>query len=323
MGKPFFTLHDELSNVEYNADSVAVYKAAKNGSEAYEGDSITDAVSLNSEGTTSYTGGKQQVAFDIDYDKLGEGTYYIVYTAKVKDDIVKTQVDGHYEGENSAYLTYWTNAAGDTSQTNKVSATVYTFALQLAKTNLDSDALTGAKYTFHTGGDTKDASNPLKFKQLSDDIYVVSDDDDAVSEIAAAAGAGENQLEIRGIDASKKYFVEETTVPNGYYKPQSSYTLELQSLKQNGNNTEHTGNLGNPATANPTFGCLTADSEADFQLIKETAADHAVCKITLANSATPSLPTTGGMGTIVLTVAGVVLMIAAGAFFVFRRRNQR
>lgn len=43
--------------------------------------------------------------------------------------------------------------------------------------------------------------------------------------------------------------------------------------------------------------------------------------VTLKNSTTPILPTTGGMGTALFTIGGVALMAAAAAIVILRRKR--
>lgn len=43
----------------------------------------------------------------------------------------------------------------------------------------------------------------------------------------------------------------------------------------------------------------------------------------LKNSSTPILPTTGGMGTALFTVGGVLLMAVAAWLFFFRRKEKK
>ena len=297
---PVMNLHDNATGLTYKDDTAKVYKANSAGDNYDENQEVTGAIESIS---SANDGG---VAFKLDYSKLGNGgTFYVVYEATVDIALTQNATNKKFEGKNTAYMTYNTSVGGNTAATEKSSTSVYTYALRLSKLDQDNASLTGAKYTFYEG------SGKVKFTK--EGSYYVVDPSGSVTEIAADGFEDDNALEIRGIDASKTYQIEESTVPNGYYAPAGKYTLALGSLKQSGDGNEHTGNIDNGSY-------LTGDQE-DMKLVARQAADGATYNVQLKNSTTPALPSTGGMGTIVLTIAGVVLMVVAGAFFVIRRRR--
>lgn len=299
---PVLNLHDKATGLTYKDSTAKVYKANSAG-DNYEGNAIDGAI-------TAISPNDGGVAFKLDYSKLGNGgTFYVVYEATVDTALTENATNKKFEGKNTAHMSYYTSVGGDTATTEKSSTSVYTYALHLSKLDQDNAPLTGAKYTFYEG------SEKVKFTEggSGSSKYYVVDPNGTVEQIEANGFNDDNALEIRGIDASKTYQIEESTVPNGYYAPSGKYTLALGSLKQSGDGSEHTGNIDNGSY-------LTGDQE-DMKLVARQAADGATYNVQLKNSTTPALPSTGGMGTIVLTIAGVVLMVVAGAFFVIRRRK--
>lgn len=304
MGNPEFVLHDTLSGAAYNAGSVKVYNAT--GDTTYGGDPVDGVV-------TATTGANGEQLFSIDYSKIHAAqdatkTVFVVYDATVQDSIVSSlDADNHYVGENSAYLSYRTSAdASTTSKTAVSSADIYSYAVTIAKTNENGLSLNGAKFKIYE----KNSDNPLSFVQKVDAdgsaYYVRSTGSDAVTELAA-----NSQVEIRGIDASREYIIEESVTPSGYYAPAGKFNLSLASAK---NGEEHTGNLSNNSV-------VSAEQDADQSLI-QTEVSGATYIVKVKNSTTPSLPTTGGMGTVIFAVVGVVIMAAAVTILVRRKRHQ-
>ena len=108
--------------------------------------------------------------------------------------------------------------------------------------------------------------------------------------------------------------MEETTVPGGYYAPKGGFKVDLT-----GERTADaiTGLLANGST-------MTELNDSDRLLLGGSALDTANVNqldVTLKNSTTPILPTTGGMGTALFTIGGVALMAAAAAIVILRRKR--
>lgn len=310
---PSPVIHDALTNLTLDPDSFEVHEVGAN-------DTIGDATIADATTYTDKGDGKFELA--LDWTKIsgrsgveGEASskaVYVTYTATVADGIVASKdSQGRYAGANEAYLTYRTSAQQDgVSKTNTSSTSVYTFALDLEKLDMDRNDLSGAKFELYDG----DSSQPVRFKRV-DDYYVV-DPSGSVTELEASDGDGHNELKIRGIDCSRNYELKETVAPKGYYVPASRWVLSFESLKQQGNVEEHTGNLGGATVA-----AEDASDTSVAGLVNITYED-ATAKLNVKNSNLPSLPTTGGMGTVLFTVAGVALMaIAAAVYFFARRRN--
>lgn len=321
MGNPEFVLHDAMSHAAYVEDSVAVYGAGADGSIDMSA-AIDGAVGTVVAG--AYADGSQELTFPLNYGKMGaaqgvQKTVYVVYQAIVESDILlAADGNGKYSGTNSAYLSYRTTAdAAQSSQTNASSASIYTFSFDLSKLNAQGNALSGATFQL-----LDNAGDVVKFVQVGTgaDAYYTPDPAGTLEVLSANCGANGNELDVRGIDASKVYLVREVAAPAGYYGPNGDFKLELQTGKDG---DEHTGNLAGVQTC---FASSIADdaaaAAADNALIVSQAPDKATYKVQLKNSTTPSLPTTGGAGIVAMSVAGVVLMVAAGAFLVMRRKKR-
>ena len=94
---------------------------------------------------------------------------------------------------------------------------------------------------------------------------------------------------VKGLDANTTYWLEETKAPDGYNKLAERVEVAIQeenlSATLNNDNTEWVS--------------------GGVRVINKTGS---------------LIPSTGGMGTTVLYIAGGVLVIAAGALLIFRKR---
>ena len=315
---PGLTLIDELTNQEYVKDSVAIHTSEGDATTRYfpTGDLQSGAVSEKEIG--EYAAGSQSVEFTIDYSKLTpNATYYITYKTKVMNDITGTANTGSTKAVNSAELQYNTSQS-TTSQTTASATTLYTYAAKLTKQDANSNLLSGSKFAVYTD-ESCSADNQVKFTQVtnSDGSWYYRPDSEGTITDISTGGDGEYFL-IKGLDPYKTYYFKETTTPAGYYAPKGSFKLTLQSLKATDDSTEHTGNLDVTST-------VAYTNEADKNLVSGSVNGTQANQfdIVIKNSSTPSLPTTGGMGTVLFTVAGIALMaVAVGAFLFMRRRHQ-
>ena len=108
-----------------------------------------------------------------------------------------------------------------------------------------------------------------------------------------------------------------TTTPAGYYAPNKGFKIELNGERDVVSNAL-TGKLLDTSS-------FTETDAADRLLIAGTEMDTTALNqlnVTLKNSSTPILPTTGGMGTALFTVGGVALM-AVAAWLFFRRKEKK
>ena len=318
---PTLTLKDTLTGGRYVADSVKVYKG-----------SITTATEVPNAIKTStvgnYENGTQTLTFELDYSELtssvGTVDVYIVYHATLMPEAVSAdkQVNPADPGnstvfnyaENSAVLTYVTDLEPSNVKTTDPSATrVYTFSLKLTKIDTEGDALSGAGFTFYRSEAdlTDESATGIKF--VKDGVYYRPATADEITAGTGVVTEVPADFLIKGLNVGV-YYMEETTVPGGYYAPKGGFKVDLT-----GERTAEaiTGLLANSST-------MTELNNSDRLLLGGSALDTANVNqldVTLKNSTTPILPTTGGMGTALFTIGGVALMAAAAAIVILRRKR--
>lgn len=157
----------------------------------------------------------------------------------------------------------------------------YTFKVDVVKTDGANKVLDGAQFKLY---DAKTGGNEIALIKVSDGVYRLAKEKEIGEEYITTK---DGQLEIKGFDANTNYYLEETKAPNGYNKLAERVEIAVKEA-----NLEATVDNG-------TY------EEGGIQVINKTGS---------------LLPGTGGMGTTILYMAGGVLVIAAGALLIFRRR---
>ena len=122
---------------------------------------------------------------------------------------------------------------------------------------------------------------------------------------------GGNLGEITLVGLSEgKYTLKETKAPDGYQQALGDFLFGFtDTVGMQGNVLEI---LTEKSDAIPTGGQLTAPNKYLDDLLIESS---------ITNRPGETLPGTGGMGTTLFTVGGIVLMAGAIAFFTLRKRN--
>lgn len=182
-----------------------------------------------------------------------------------------------------------TASASHTTKTSKVAG--FTGEVEIIKVDESSNVLTGAKFQIkQLNADGTTYSEPLYFvKQTGTDAetdyYKVALNDEAGATQTLEATTG--TLFIEGLEEGF-YDIEETLAPEGY-----------QLLADEG-----------------------VDDIEDFEVVANATTNVTVDTISITNTRLIALPSTGGIGTTIFTVAGCGTMLAAAYFFFMNRRKE-
>lgn len=164
--------------------------------------------------------------------------------------------------------------------------------------------------------DTTDENNKKYLEGAEFTLYVKADDgdvtledvDDAFKSADVKTTDANGKLTFKGLDVDKTYYVVETKAPAGYSIDKTARLL--------------TGATKDTKTETTTV----KDNGIDITKVTTTTTvtDYTNDKLEIPNTKLNALPSTGGIGTTIFTIAGCAIMVAAaGLFFASRKRTNR
>ena len=157
--------------------------------------------------------------------------------------------------------------------------------ITLTKVDEDGETLEGAEFQVYKGA-VADDNAPLYFVKISDGVYrqALSADEKGATQTVVAT---KGTVQVKGLDEGT-YNFKETKAPKGYSLVDTPKEVVVEAND----------------SANVTLGVTEP--------------------INFVNTKLANLPATGGIGTYIFTIAGIIIMAAAaGFFFVSRRKANR
>ncbi len=237
-----------------------------------------------------------RTAFDSDNDGLIDLDYiWIQYTAELNENAFTLD-----EQNNIAYVGQDNDPYDDGSyEPTDVEEKVYTYGIHVNKVDENKKALAGAEFklTINTP-----EGKALEFVEVEEGKYrFPTKEDGEVTTTSTLKTDAEGHLDIKGLEDNDStniidgvqvdvYYLTETKAPDGYQLLNESIQIILSDDNDDG--------------------VLDEDSDNIFEIDVE-------------NTKPPILPITGGIGTIIFSTVGIILMAGGIALVVSYRRRKR
>ena len=283
------------------------------------GDKLSEGLTLKPDTIAVKDASGKEIAatnYDVKKDpgktaKLTDYTFEIVF----KEAYIKTNpmlnVQVTYDAEvndkaltmdalkNIAYIGYNHDPYDTQSYKEKTTEKlVYTYGIKVLKVGESgTDILKNAEFTL-----SKDGTS-LKFKKATDGSYVIDPKGDTVLTVGT-----DGHFTIQGIDEGS-YVLKETKVPDGgYVLPNGDITIALKD--KNGN-----GSLEQDEVT------LTTKGTYELEGTVELETNKVVMIVKNSKAKDMQLPITGGAGTVLFSIVGIVFML--GGVLVIIRNSKR
>lgn len=243
------------------------------------------------------------------YDNLknaanGATRVYLTYSATVNENAFDQDALG-----NSVYTGVNNNPYDDGSYDKKPGpeTKAYTYGVIVTKVGNEDAKLSGAEFKLYSDAD---CTQEIKFVG-SNGVYTKATAEQEGSAVVALVTVADGTLKLQGL-GDGTYYLKETKAPNGYNLPQNPVTTIVLTDTTGASDGKSDGKLDVGTTA--TGSTMKPDS---------VVINGKNLSMTLINTTTDfELPVTGGMGTIMFTAVGVVLM-AGGVLLVILNLKRR
>lgn len=287
-----FTIGDTLSKgLTLDIDSIVV----KVGNDAATAKRVVNTTNKYYTLTIRDASDPEGAGFDIEfkYDALvadypGAHTY-VEYFATVNEFAFEKDALG-----NSSYVGVNTDPYDENSYEENPGEDkeIYTYGVTINKVDEDQNPLSGAEFKLYSDAQLQ---NEITFIKVSDGTYRIATEDDIGTpsdpgDVAETLVVDSNGvLNLQGLDLGT-YYLKEVKAPGGYNLLQNAVEIKLTDADKNGK--------------------------------LDNGTDNVLTGIKVVNSKGFNLPVTGGIGTVLFTVVGVVLM-ASGVLLVLVYRKKR
>ena len=245
---------------------------------------------------------------------IAKGKYILVdYSAVLNQDAV-VGLDGNV---NAVKLKYSNNPnqggeGAPTGETPEDKVIVFTYELDATKVdkNNHETKLKDAEFLlYRMEGETK------KYVKLDENKKVVSWEDESSHATKLISGdekdeGGKGFFKVVGLDDGT-YYLEETKAPAGYDLPKNPFVITVKA------GTSHIQNWDDFAASSVLSSTPTGENRTTVNVTTEK---NGIVEELIENTKGSTLPETGGIGTTIFYVVGVVLMLGAGVLLITKRR---
>lgn len=289
-----FTISDTLTNQQLDPES---FELTIGGTVV----NLTDVTKVNGINYGTYVGGSQTftIAFDVAALKASEYSdqeVVLTYSAELMAEA--ESVNG-----NSVTLTYSNDPYSNTTSTPGDTTDVYTYGLDIQKEFSDgSQNYADVTFQLHTGA----ADGALVNFEGANGVYTKADSETA-SPVTDLKLNSTGSLSLSGLDEGTYYLVE-TAAPDDFNKVTVQIVIAADA--------------NDPAEINYSNSSAAYDGGSNITVTESTDTDRISMEFSVLNQKGFQLPTTGGAGTWMFTIGGIVLIAAAGGvFFALRRKS--
>lgn len=289
-----FTISDTLTNQKLNENS---FELTIDGTEV----NLIDVTEVDGINYGTYENGSQTFTIAFDVAKLKASGYsdkevVLIYSAELMAEA--ESVNG-----NNVTLTYSNDPYSNTTSTPGDTTDVYTYGLDIQKEFSDgSQNYADVTFQLHTGA----ADGALVNFEGANGVYTKADSETA-SPVTDLKLNSTGSLSLSGLDEGTYYLVE-TAAPDDFNKVTVQIVIAADA--------------DDPAEINYSNSSAAYDGGSNITVTESTDTDRISMEFSVLNQKGFQLPTTGGAGTWMFTIGGIVLIAAAGGvFFALRRKS--
>lgn len=253
------------------------------------------------------------VDFDSDYALAHAGqTVLVTYSAQLTEDAA-TNFDPN---SNTAKVTYSNDPTlvdGKTPTTDTPEDKTYHYTFELdGKISATWSSTTVTTELTKTHAVKDETTGEIKNEPLSGATFTLTNKDTKKVYTATSNDAG--QLNFKGLDAGE-YTLQETSAPDGYSLNKKEIPVVITAqYNENGTLNSYKVTVDGKATSTYTASYTGTDTIENITIQNEDTS--------IPNTPISSLPSTGGIGTYLFTIAGIAIMLVAVGLFVVSRKRR-